>query len=447
MKNDNDIIFDDDHDHDDDPQQEGKCKCYIGWKGNECDILDLLPVDSNNHKGLQLDNNVSTWGGSIIYSQEDNKYHMYASRMINNCGLSTWTTNSEIIHAISTGGRDDDDPYLGPYKFVSVVVPIFAHDTNVIISPKTGEIVLYFTGRFDHENIKPQNCTSPTTPAATTTSKSTSAIDADLNNNDKDRRLLPPPKDSYMMYSKSPYGPWSKPVMVINSTKWNLDYWNKTHRYAICDTNLNGIIIDDDDDDGMSFIGIWRRCETPNLYTIPHLITASNWKDPTTYKPKLYPIFALGGSGAEDPSNIWITKSRDKSTGENITTYHVILHDEQATRCMLPTGCSGNGRHAFSINNGKSWKYAMHDAYTRNVTFINQNSTTTNNNSRSTMISNTRARPHIVIDPYNRHRLLALSTGLKPTKDSDYVWTLVQPIRHDDSNNDIDSEDVNDIAL
>ena len=35
---------------------------------------------------------------------------------------------------------------------------------------------------------------------------------------------------------------------------------------------------------------------------------------------------------------------------------------------MLPTGCSANGRHAFSLD-GKAWRYANEDAWTRNVTF------------------------------------------------------------------------------
>ena len=86
---------------------------------------------------------------------------------------------------------------------------------------------------------------------------------------------------------------------------------------------------------------------TPNLWTIPHRITASDWRDPSTYRPDLTPLFVLGGSGAEDPSNIWMTHTSDQGMA-----YHVIFHDEQATRCMLPTGCcSGNGRQdAFSLD-------------------------------------------------------------------------------------------------
>ena len=418
-----------------DPQSDGKCRCFHGWKGIYCDILHLQPIDKQLPHGLQLADNVSTWGGSIIYY--DGAYHMYASRIVNkNCGLSTWTTNSEVIHAVS---QNSSNP-LGPYVVSDVVLPVFAHEPNAMIVPTTGEIVIYVTAL---PGVKPRNCT-------TTMNDNSSDGDGD-NTRPDEQQQLPPPKDTYMLYSTNgPYGPWSEPVMVFNSTRWNVDYWNKTKHFAICDSNLNGIINIDN-----SFVGLWRRCETPNLLTIPHVITASNWKDPTTYQPNLNPIFVLDGSGAEDPSNIWTTSSKD-TQGNLITAYHVIFHDEQSTRCMLPTGCSSNGRHAFSIDNGKTWTYSMNDAYTRNISYTDN----------TYLISNTRARPHIVIDPYckdvdenerdndetldddrtscqSNPKLLALSTGLKPTSESDYVWTLVQSIQGGDggegSNDDEDS--------
>ena len=48
-----------------DPQKPGHCRC--GWKGDTCEVLDLLPVDVER-KGLQLpDRDSCTWGGSVIY--------------------------------------------------------------------------------------------------------------------------------------------------------------------------------------------------------------------------------------------------------------------------------------------------------------------------------------------------------------------------------------------
>lgn len=84
---------------------------------------------------------------------------------------------------------------------------------------------------------------------------------------------------------------------------------------------------------------------------------------------------------------------------------------------MLPTGCSANGRHAFSLD-GKAWRYASEDAWTRNVTFTDG----------TTLAANTRARPHVILN--SNGQPTHLSNGLQPEAAavSDYVWTVVAPL-------------------
>jgi hypothetical protein len=259
---------------------------------------------------------------------------MFASEITHNCGLYSWTTNSQVIRAVSS------DP-CGPYIKEQVILPVFSHDANVILAP-TGEIVLFVTAR---RGVVPVNCT-PGSSSEQIYNKFASTS-------------MTPPKDTYMLYAPHPSGPWSEPVLVLNSTIWNQDYWEKTHRFAHCDANLNGIISPNG-----SFLGLWRRCETKNLITVPHTLHASDWRNPNTYQPNPYPLFVLGGSGAEDPSNIWVTNTSDIGIA-----YHAIFHDEQSTRCMLGS-CSANGRHAFSLD-GLAWTYSKTNAYDRNVTFTN----------------------------------------------------------------------------
>lgn len=77
-----------------DPEAPGRCECFAGWKGQTCEILDLLPVDPER-VGLVLPNHdSSTWGGSVVY--HDGLYHMFASEILYNCGLYSWTTNSQV---------------------------------------------------------------------------------------------------------------------------------------------------------------------------------------------------------------------------------------------------------------------------------------------------------------------------------------------------------------
>ena len=254
-----------------DPQSPGSCHCFSGWKGPQCEQLDLLPV-SSLHSGLRLPNYESSWGGSII--EQNGTYHMFASEIINQCGLETWTTNSQIIRAVSKSLN-------GPYQKKELILPTFAHDANAIQAP-TGEIVLFVTAL---RGVVPVNCTSAKPY------KKDIVVE----------KRKSPPKDTYMLWANHPEGPFSEPILVLNSTIWNEDYWPKVDTIAHCDSNLNGIIRDDG-----SFLGLWRRCETPELLTIPHMLYASDWRNASTYQPNPNPLFVLGGSGAGEFITIFI---------------------------------------------------------------------------------------------------------------------------------------------
>ena len=404
-----------------DPEAPGVCQCFDGWKGATCEVLDVLPVDPQK-VGLVLPNHdSSTWGGSVVYDEESDLYHMFASEILYDCGLYSGTTNSQVIRAVSKS------PY-GPYEKVQVIVPVFAHDANIIRAP-TGEFVLYVTAL---EGVEPMDCRNQTQSIEVSSirngrylrssPRAKSGETVDIVDDEDDV----PPKDTYMLWAPNPEGPWSEPVMVLNSTIYNSDYWKKYNKTAKCDSNLNGIILPSDNNDGkQSFLGLWRRCETDELLTIPHVMVASDWKNASTYQPILSPLFVLAGSGAEDPSNIWTTKTSDMKPGQ--VAYHAIFHDEQATRCMLGA-CGGQGRHAVSLD-GTAWKYASVNAYERHFSW--KTSDDTNQINRS----DTRARPHMVLaptkpggDPWHQTPI-ALSTGLKATDESGYVYTLVQPLR------------------
>ena len=485
-----------------DPEAPGFCDCFAGWKGNTCEVLDLLPVNPQR-VGLVLPNrDSSTWGGSVVYHEADGLYHMFASEILYNCGLYSWTTNSQVRtrgmfvflrivyygHAVCFVlciSRDrsrydtnrnsvailerirnhlipldffllqviravSESPF-GPYRKVQVILPPFAHDANIIQAP-TGEFVLFVTAL---EGVKPIDCRQTSNSNQTMRA---SSIKRTLFRRESLKEISEdnvPPKDTYMLWAPNPEGPWSEPVMVLNSTIYNSDYWKKHNKTAKCDSNLNGIILpsssnNDNNNNNTAkqpFLGLWRRCETEELLTIPHVLLASDWKNASTYQPIIdHPLFVLAGSGAEDPSNIWTTKTSDMSPHQ--VAYHAIFHDEQATRCMLGS-CGGQGRHAVSLD-GTTWRYANVNAYerhfswesslgsavandrtTRRTKLPNKNANTMQ--TKGTVRADTRARPHIVLAKRGSHPLqqtpIALSTGLKETDESGYVYTLVQPLR------------------
>lgn len=119
----------------------GACKCDTAWRGESCSTLNLLrPEKMSGLRTVEADGrNTSSWGGSVIFSEHDNKWHMYAAEMVKHCGIDSWMENSRIIHAVS------DSPG-GLYKRHDVVVPPFAHEPAIMRSEK-GEYVLFFTER------------------------------------------------------------------------------------------------------------------------------------------------------------------------------------------------------------------------------------------------------------------------------------------------------------
>lgn len=57
------------------------------------------------------------WGGSLIKSHTDQKYHLFYSRWPREFGMLGWVTHSEIAHAVS------DSPF-GPFEYKNIALPL-----------------------------------------------------------------------------------------------------------------------------------------------------------------------------------------------------------------------------------------------------------------------------------------------------------------------------------
>ena len=109
----------------------GHCVCDAAWGGAHCTQLQLLPAPAPLNAAYppaSLLNTTTSWGGSVVKDSSNGRYHIFLAEMSNSCGMTTWTTNSLIRHAVS------DHPQ-GPYEKKEIVMPPFAHNPTVIRAP------------------------------------------------------------------------------------------------------------------------------------------------------------------------------------------------------------------------------------------------------------------------------------------------------------------------
>jgi hypothetical protein len=67
---------------------DGTCKCNLGWSGTMCSAIDFVPRTAR----VAYTDPLWTWGGSPIMevssaSDSGAVYHLFSSRMSNNCGI------------------------------------------------------------------------------------------------------------------------------------------------------------------------------------------------------------------------------------------------------------------------------------------------------------------------------------------------------------------------
>eukprot|EP00935_MAST-01C_sp_MAST-1C-sp1_P002224 g2224.t1 len=77
--------------------------------------LDLAPAPPPARQAFR-NNSLQSWGITVMESEEDGQYHAFVDTLSNNCGLGSWITNSQIIHATS-------DAPTGPFAMREVVLP------------------------------------------------------------------------------------------------------------------------------------------------------------------------------------------------------------------------------------------------------------------------------------------------------------------------------------
>ena len=111
--------------------------------------------------------------------------------------------------------------------------------------------------------------------------------------------------------------------------------------------------------------------------------------------------------------------SSSSSSSSSRLIIHAILHDEQG-----PQRCTAIGRHAFSDDHGKTWTYAIDEAYNGTVQWAKEKG---GGEGEAASDFYRRERPHVVLER-GSGRPSHLSNGVQLSTASDRSWTLVQPL-------------------
>jgi hypothetical protein len=147
------------------PTPSAPIACDPGFSGPSCATLTPLPSPV---AGALDDAQASYWDGSAI-EDASGSWHLFASRFVNGCGLSSWTTNSECVHAVAATP-------LGPFQVDSVVTPAFCHNP-VIRRADDGTYLLYSIGAPVDPSMLVTNCQGGVTLATVPTTSNPSTCD------------------------------------------------------------------------------------------------------------------------------------------------------------------------------------------------------------------------------------------------------------------------------
>lgn len=332
-------------------------------------VVDLLPAPPLNLTTYR-NGTWSSWGGSVIYVPEDPdyKYHLFVAFFTQECGLGSWTTNSEVVHAVSVS-----DP-LGPYAYNDVAVPVFAHNPQ-ITRHTDGTFLLWTIG------MSPQapesNCTpkGETEPAAYDSSPRPLTHGAEL---------------VEQRYSKSIYGPWTSSLTPDES----LNLFNGTNPSPF--VLPNGTVV----------VASHNNCGLT-------LSVAANWTGPYSNPVCVVPYAqypSVSNFTFEDPF-LWFDNASD--------SWKVLLHSYNKSNPHVQFGVGG---YAESMTADPWGPWTLQDpstpAYTTAVQFVDGTNETFSR----------RERPKVVFDS-TTGKAIALITAVCPEPDGNqHCFTLGQRI-------------------
>jgi len=339
----------------------GKCVCVPEWVGPTCGQLNLSPARPRPHSGYD-EVGSSSWGGSIVADPTDpNLYHMYASRMAGHCGLNSWKTQSEIIHATST------DPE-GPYAYNSTILPHFAHGPKVR-RLADGSFLMMHLG-CGYPILGSGTCKNGTmTPTKDTTTT--------------DEVAKPPWCTQFnvsIKTAKGPYGPWtdSKSVHLSSGARPANESWYAYHQFC-----------------------------NPSPHVMPDGSLALAYRSRKRSGGEFVSV-GLAATSAGPYTDARAQPAISTHTGED----PFLWQDERGHWHMLMHNMGGAvGSHAFS-RDAKNWTRSADQPYTSLVTFSDGTSHQMQRRERPELLLSTKGQPRY------------FTTGVEDYSDHVYTLTM-----------------------
>jgi len=381
------------------------CTCDTAWIGKTCSTLHLLPAQYNN--GLNTTTNstatattttttttkTSSWGGTINKGK-DGKWHMHAASFTHHCGINQWSSNSQIVHALS-------DTADGTYVVQDVVVPVWAHNPAVVQSPDDGGWVMTYVANHSVNNTTEAKCSLDGKRVL----KNSTLV-----------QNQPPLQNNYMITARNLNGPWSAPVQLDSIFDSVVPPFTNPKVVPYPDRNTN-LILTLDAKGNMT--GLWRRCCTPPPKYSPlggggasvvFQVHAVDWRNLTTWKASSTSLFPmLKANGFEDPH---IYPDRKRSN-----VFHALFHNMVGGWHQPRYPNIQVGAHAYSDDGGYTW---IRTGIAFNTTVKYDDGTFVD------LIR--RERPHVVLHPTTK-QLLYLTSGVTyEITETEPSCTIVQPI-------------------
>ena len=222
------------------------CVCDSGWRGEACELLDLLPANLaaagyNHLLGHANDNSsVSSWGATQLQG-DDGVFHTYVGAMLGGCGIGGFETNEQIVHATSASP-------IGPWVQQGTLAPFSSSAVcpHVQRDPSTGQWLIFHTGCGNHSN--PASEPAPLLTDCVNGTTGPSSAPSDLRPKGAPKTCGVASDITSVFVGASPHGPWSQRLVrvvpsststYINGVPWpGCDGHDNGYNHLTCNATI-----------------------------------------------------------------------------------------------------------------------------------------------------------------------------------------------------------------